>query len=140
MKKLSHLLMLTLALAGNLAFAESVEEAPLGEAVERHLSDDVALTKWVQNPDELDTELGDTLETRETLEDALETVKLSGLVPSIHFESGVAKIPDSTVASLGDILERMRDRINVRLHLIGHADNDVRWQALIAIGAWVEQQ
>jgi flagellar motor protein MotB len=50
-------------------------------------------------------------------------VKLSGLVPSIHFESGVANIPDTTVESLGDILERMRDRINVRLHLIGHADN-----------------
>jgi len=123
MKKLSHLLMLILALAGKPAFGESVEEAPLGEAVERHLSDDVALTRWVQDPDALDAEQGDTLETRESLEDALETVKLSGLVPSIHFESGVANIPDSTVASLGDILERMRDRINVRLHLIGHADN-----------------
>ncbi len=123
MKTLSHLLMLILALAGKPAFAESVEEAPLGEAVERHLSDDVALTRWVQDPNDLDIEQGDILETRETLEDALETVKLSGLVPPIHFESGVANIPDSTVASLGDILERMRDRINVRLHLIGHADN-----------------
>jgi flagellar motor protein MotB len=123
MNKLSHLLMLSLALAWIPGFAENVDEAPLGEAVERHLSDDVPLTKWVQDPDELDTELGDTLETRETLEDALETVKLSGLVPSIHFESGVANIPDTTVESLGDILERMRDRINVRLHLIGHADN-----------------
>ena len=123
MNKLSHLLMLSLALAWIPAFADNVEEAPLGEAVERHLSDDVPLTRWVQDPEELDTELGDTLETRETLEDALETVKLSGLVPSIHFESGVANIPDTTVESLGDILERMRDRINVRLHLIGHADN-----------------
>jgi flagellar motor protein MotB len=123
MKKLSHLLMLSLILAWVPAVAENVEEASLGEAVERHLSDDVPLTKWVQDPDELDTELGDTLEMRETLEDALETVKLSGLVPAIHFESGVANIPDTTVESLGDILERMRDRINVRLHLIGHADN-----------------
>jgi len=123
MKKLSHLLMLSLVLAWVPAVAENVEEASLGEAVERHLSDDVPLTKWVQDPDELDNEQGDTLETRETLEDALETVKLSGLVPSIHFESGVANIPDTTVESLGDILQRMRDRINVRLHLIGHADN-----------------
>jgi len=123
MKKLSHLLMLSLAVAWIPTFAENVEEVPLGEAVERHLSDDVPPTKWVQDPRELDTELGDTLEMREMLEDALETVKLSGLVPSIHFESGVANIPDATVESLGDILERMRDRINVRLHLIGHADN-----------------
>ncbi len=35
----------------------------------------------------------------------------------------MAQIPDSTVVSLGEILERMEDRINVRLHLIGHADS-----------------
>ncbi len=121
MKKLSHLLMWCLA-AGPAA-AASVDEQSIGEAVERHLSDDVALMRWVQNPDDLDTELGDSVETRETLEDALETVKLSGLVPPIYFESGVAQIPESTVQSLGEILARMRDRINVRLHLIGHADN-----------------
>jgi len=123
MKKLSHLLMLCLALTAPPAVAANVDEQPIGEAVERHLSDDVALMKWVQNPDGLDTELGDSVGTRETLEDALETVKLSGLVPPIYFESGVAQIPESTVQSLGEILGRMRDRINVRLHLIGHADN-----------------
>ncbi len=123
MMKLSHLLILGAGLAWAPVNAEKVDEVEIGEAVERHMSDDVPLTKWVQNPDEVDTEQGDSIETRETLEDALETVKLSGLVPSIHFESGVANIPDSTVASLSDILERMRDRINVRLHLIGHADN-----------------
>ena len=37
-----------------------------------------------------------------TLEDALETVKLSGLVPDIRFETGVAQIPDTTVESLGE--------------------------------------
>ena len=123
MMKFGHLLILGAVLASAPLSAEKVDEVPIGEAVERHLSDDVPLTKWVQDPDEVDTEQGDTIEMRETLEDALETVKLSGLVPSIHFESGVANIPDTTVASLGDILERMRDRINVRLHLIGHADN-----------------
>ncbi|MGB5624601.1 MAG: OmpA family protein [Woeseiaceae bacterium] len=123
MMKFSHLLMLGAVLAWAPAGAEKVDEAAIGEAVERHMSDDVPLTKWVQDPDEVDTEQGDTIETRETLEDALETVKLSGLVPPIHFESGLANIPGTTVASLSDILERMRDRINVRLHLIGHADN-----------------
>ncbi len=123
MNKLHHLLALILLLAFMPVVAETVDETSIGEAVERHLSDDVTPMKWVQDPNDLDTELGDTLETRETLEDALETVKLSGLVPPIYFESGVAQIPDTTVASLADILERMRDRINVRLHLIGHADN-----------------
>ena len=123
MNNRNHLLLLSLALAWMPAFATNVDEMPMGEAVERHLSDDVPPTRWVQDPDELDAEQGDRIETRETLEDALETVKLSGLVPPIQFESGIANIPGTTVVSLADILDRMRDRINVRLHLIGHADN-----------------
>ena len=123
MSKPIYLLMLSLVLAALPVHAEKVDETPMGEAVERHMTDDEPLMLWVQDPDRVDTELGDKLEVRETLADELETVKLSGLVPPIQFESGVAKIPESTVDSLAEILERMRDRINVRLHLIGHADN-----------------
>ena len=121
--KLSRVMLWSIALAALPAHAAQVDETPMGEAVERHLSDDEPLMKWVQNPEDTETEQGDTIETRETLEDALETVKLSNLVAPIHFESGVAQIPESTVEALGRILERMQDRINVRLHLIGHADN-----------------
>ncbi len=117
-----HLLFLGVALTCCAHAQENVDEAPIGEAVERHLGDD-PFTEWVQDPERLDTEEGDQLEMRETVEDGLETIKLANLVAPIGFESGVAKIPDSTVAELGDILERMQDRINVRLHLIGHADN-----------------
>ena len=123
MSKPVYLLMLSIALVTLQANAAQVEEAPLGEAVERHLGDGEPFMQWVQDPDGAETMEGDTFETRETIADALETVKLSNLVPAIHFESGVAKIPDTTVESLNDILIRMRDRINVRLHLIGHADN-----------------
>ncbi len=105
------------------AIATQVEEAPIGEAVERHLSLDGPVTQWVQDPNRVDTDVSDTLEMQEKLTDTLETIKLSNLVPDIRFESGVAAIPDSTVESLADILERMKDRLNVRLHLIGHADN-----------------
>ena len=110
----------SLALHAN---AADVDEVQLGEAVERHLSSDEPFRIWVQDPDRVDAEQGDTLETREALVDGLETIKLSGLVPPIRFESGIANIPVTTVASLGDVLERMEDRLNVRLHLIGHADN-----------------
>jgi len=123
MSKLSYLLMASIALISLQANAANVDETEIGEAVERHLTDDEPFTKWVQDPNRVETEEGDTLETRETIADALETVKLSNLVPPIRFESGVANIPDTTVVSLGEILQRMRDRINVRLHLIGHADN-----------------
>ncbi len=105
------------------AIANDVDEAPIGEAVERHLTTDAPPRQWVQDPERVNTDLADRIETRETLTDGLETVKLAGLVPPIRFASGVADIPGTTVESLGEILGRMRDRINVRLHLIGHADN-----------------
>ena len=121
--KLGYLLLGGLALSAHYSYASDVEETPLGEAVERHLPTDADYQRWVQYPEEVETELSDEIQTRETVQDALETVKLSGLVPPIQFESGVAQIPETTVESLGAILSRMQDRINVRLHLIGHADN-----------------
>lgn len=119
MTRPGRLLIASLALVVSVAKAAEVDEAPVGAVVERHLSDDDGFTRWVQDPDRIDTDMGDALETRETVTDALETVKLSNLVPPIGFESGVAQIPVSTVDSLNDILKRMRDRINVRLHLVG---------------------
>ena len=103
--------------------AQEVDEAPMGEAVERHLSIDEPFMPWMQDPERFELEQGDTIETREVLADDLETIKLSNLVEPVRFASGIADIPDSTVESLGEILERMRDRRNVRLHLVGHADN-----------------
>ena len=43
------------------------------------------------------------------------------------------QIPEDTVVQLSGILERMEDRINVRLHLIGHADNQPLSQRLVEI-------
>jgi flagellar motor protein MotB len=123
MSKLSHWLILSVVSASVAANAADVDETPIGEAVERLLSSDEPVTQWVQDPARVDAEQGDTMEVREILTDELETIKLTNLVPPVHFESGVAQIPETTVESLGEILQRMRDRINVRLHLIGHADN-----------------
>ena len=103
--------------------ADDVDETSMGEAVERHLSLDEPFMQWVQDPDRVDVQIGDTIELREGLADGFETIKLTGLVPPIYFESGVAQIPDGTVESLGEILDSMRDRMNLRLHLVGHADN-----------------
>ncbi len=113
--------------------AQDVDEAPLGEAVERHLSLDEPIMQWVQDPERVDHEVADTIELREGLANGLETIKLTGLVPPIYFETGVAQIPGTTVASLGKILDSMRDRMNVRLHLVGHADNQPLSPRLVAI-------
>ncbi len=106
-----------------MAPARDVEEVPIGESAERHLPADLDFMQWVQDPDRVAAEEGDRIELREITEEKPETVKLAGVVPPIRFASGVAEIPDSTVRELGEILESMRDRANVRLHLVGHADD-----------------
>lgn len=103
--------------------ADDVVKSVVHEAVERHLSPDTPLMPWVQDPADIDAELGDRIETRQKDAEAFETVKLTGVVPPIYFESGVAQIPEATVDSLRDVLAEMQDRANVRVHLIGHADN-----------------
>ncbi len=113
--------------------AQGADELPLGEAVERHLPVDELFTEWLKDPDTLATEVGDVLETREVLTDGLETIKLKNLVPPIHFASGVADIPATTIDALGRILERMRHRKNVRLYFVGHADDRPLSAALVKI-------
>ncbi len=122
MKALTRLTTLLLWLP-IIATAENVDEMPLGEAVERHLTNDLTFTQWVQDPSRFNTEASDEIVTRETLEDGLETIKLGNVVAPILFETGVAQIPDGTVEALGKILDGLKDRLNVRLHLVGHADN-----------------
>ena len=69
--RLAQLMVLTVALTALPAIAQDVDEAAMGEAVERHLSDYEPLLQWVQDPERLATEEGDTLEMRETVTDGL---------------------------------------------------------------------
>ena len=129
----SHLLLLIATLLCARAQAQFFGEPPRGEAVEKQLPGDRTFTPWVLDPGALDSENGDRFETREVASEELETVKLTGQVPPIHFESGVAQIPDATVAELREILEKMRAQRNVRLHLVGHADSQPLSPALAAV-------
>jgi uncharacterized repeat protein (TIGR01451 family)/fimbrial isopeptide formation D2 family protein len=94
-----------------------------GEAVERHLPIDEPFTQWSQDPERLQSESGDRLEERAVVSDEANTIKLRDVVPPIRFESGVADIPQSTIQDLRDVLDGMRHLHNVRLHLVGHADD-----------------
>lgn len=113
--------------------AQETETRELGEAVERHLSGDEALTPWTVDLEYLEQQQGDEIETIEVDSEELETIKLTGLVAPVRFESGVADIPQSTVDELRQLLAGMSDRRNVRLHLVGHADNQPLSPALEAI-------
>ncbi len=121
------------ALFGSQVMAQWLDRDPIGEGVERHFTGDEPLTPWTQDAGYLEQLQGDSLETREVEAEALETVKLTDLVPPIRFESGIADIPASTVTELADILAGMEGRRNVRLHLVGHADNQPLSPALAAV-------
>src|SRR5210317_1031351 len=60
---------------------------------------------------------------REIAEQDVKTIKLNNLVPPIHFGLGEAVITENYLDMLRHVLNRMRDRDNVRLHFIGHADS-----------------
>ena len=117
------LVILGALVAASVARAEGVNDFSMGQSVERHLPDDEPFTQWVHDPEALALEASDRWELREIAASEPETIKLTGLVPPIRFESGVADIPDTTVAELARILDEMQHRQNVRLHLVGHADN-----------------
>jgi flagellar motor protein MotB len=115
-------LLLGLTLAATAARAQAVGETPLGSAVERQLPVEQP-SPWARDPEQIKTEAGDHLEQQPALAETFDTVKLKNVIPPIHFQSGVAKIPDNYVETLRKALDGLRDRRNVRLHLVGHADN-----------------
>jgi flagellar motor protein MotB len=123
MFKHRHLLPLTAALCALAAQAQDVVESPRGESVERHLSADEPLTPWAHDPNRLQKQAGDKLEMRQVAAERLETVKLMDVVPPIRFGSGLADIPQTYIESLRKTLDDLSDRRNVRLHLVGHADD-----------------
>jgi flagellar motor protein MotB len=123
LRKRSSWILTCLAFVAASAQAQSVEETPIGSPVERQLPTDQAPAPWARDPKQIKTEAGDRLEKRKLLSESFETVKLKNVIPAIHFESGVAKIPDNSVEALRKALDSLRERRNVRLHLVGHADN-----------------
>jgi flagellar motor protein MotB len=122
MRKRSPWLLSCLMLVAASAQAQTVGETPLGSAVERQLPVEQP-APWARDPEQIKTEAGDRLEPRHVLAESFETVKLKNVIPPIHFESGVAKIPDNYVETLRKALDALRERRNVRLHLVGHTDN-----------------
>ena len=109
------------------------ERTAPAEAVERHLSPDEPVTEWAIDPERLGVEAGDRLERREVPVEEIEIVKLADVVPPVRFESGVADIPPGYIETLRRVLDGLQDRRNVRLHLVGHADDQPLSPALARI-------
>jgi flagellar motor protein MotB len=116
-----------------LAAADAVGTAPIGNPAERHLSDDQAFREWAHDPALLDVQRGDRLEVQQVEGEEVETVKLRDVIPPIRFASGVAQIPRDYVDRLAQVLDELRDRENVRLHFVGHADSQPLSDALARV-------
>ncbi len=97
------------------------ETSPFGEAVEQYLPLNAPYTPWEVSSD--GEQSGDKVEIQKVLDKEVTTLKLQNVVPPIRFESGKAAIPDDYIGLLRNVLERMKDRANVRLHFLGHTDN-----------------
>ncbi|MEN8173392.1 MAG: hypothetical protein ABFS03_10990, partial [Chloroflexota bacterium] len=91
-----------------------------GEQTEMHLPADKSSTLWIHDPAVFEEKEGDRMEIREVVEQNFKTVKLDNLVPPIHFGLGEVQITKEYINLLQDVLDRMRDRTNLRLHFIGH--------------------
>ena len=63
-------------------------------------------------------------EIEKVLKQTAKTVKLENVVPAIEFKSGQADIPDNYIELLRNVLDGMKNRVNVRLHFIGHTDDE----------------
>ncbi|HEX4973477.1 MAG TPA: OmpA family protein [Steroidobacteraceae bacterium] len=120
---LSPICILGAALLTFAARAQDVVESSRGETTEKQLPSDEPLRPWTVDPNLLQKEAGDRVEMRPVHAERLATVKLTDVVPPIRFDSGVADISQSYIESLRKALDDLRDRRNVRLHLIGHADD-----------------
>ncbi|HSC00387.1 MAG TPA: OmpA family protein, partial [Burkholderiaceae bacterium] len=95
----------------------------LGQTVEKQLDPDAQLTPWKLDENTLPPLVKERTENQEVLEKNVRTIKVQNLLPPIYFESGKANISNEYVDKVREILEGMKDRRNVRLHLVGHTDN-----------------
>jgi len=132
LKRSLAITLLPFALAGALAcggaatraFADDTRETAVsGEASERHLPTDREIRAWLQDPAVFAEDQGDSTELKQVLEQNVRTIKLTNVIPAIHFRQGEAAIPEEYLQQLRAVLEKMRDRANVRLHFVGHADS-----------------
>ena len=115
------------------AETEPADEKKPGEQVERQLPGDQTFQQWSQDPTRLKDERGDRVEVRQVPGEKVETVKLKNVVPPIRFASGVAQIPPNYVEMLAKVLGGMKQRRNVRVHFVGHADSQRLSDALARV-------
>ncbi|MDE2449950.1 MAG: OmpA family protein, partial [Gammaproteobacteria bacterium] len=110
-------------LIGGPAAAQTASQTSPGPDVEQELPTDQPPAIRALDPSAITKEAGDELKKQPVASQAIETVKLTNIIPPIHYGSGAAAIPPQYVDTLRKALDQLRGKANVRVHLIGHADS-----------------
>jgi flagellar motor protein MotB len=104
--------------------ALTLKSHDVGENTEQHLSPDAVFHLWIQDETFFRPKEEDRVQIQKLLEKSSETFKLDNAVKPIPFSSGQEIIPEQYVNQLKQLLDKMKNRANVRIHFIGHSDND----------------
>ncbi len=102
----------------------TLEANDIGENTEQHLAPDAVFNLWIQDETFFRPREEDRVEIKKVLEKSAETFKLDNAVQDIPFSSGQEIIPQQYVTELEQLLDKMKNRANVRVHFVGHSDND----------------
>ncbi len=100
------------------------ESHDVGENTERQLTPDAVFNLWIQDETFYRPQEEDRIEIKKVLEKSAETFKLDNAVQAIPFSAGQEIIPQQYVNELKQLLDTMKNRANVRVHFVGHSDND----------------
>jgi len=110
----------------------TLESNDIGENTEMHLAPDAVFNLWIQDETFFRPREEDRVEVKKILEKSAETFKLDNAVKDIPFSSGREVIPEKNINELKQLLDKMKNRTNVRVHFVGHSDNDPLTGASIA--------
>jgi flagellar motor protein MotB len=122
-RALRHVALCLLLLPATGTAQQVITTPRLGQTVEKQLPPDGEFMPWKLDESRLPPLVKERTEDKEVLEKNARTIKVQNLLPPIYFESGKANISKDYVERVRKILDGMKDRRNVRLHLVGHTDN-----------------
>lgn len=100
------------------------KQSGIPESSEQVLPDEKFII-WARDDAQLSPNEGDDVVYETRVVEEANTIKLNDVVEPIRFESGSSEIPAEFIEKLRTVLDSMRDRNNVRLHVIGHTDSAV---------------
>ncbi len=102
----------------------TLQSHDVGENTEQHLAPNAVFNLWIQDETFYRPREEDRVEIKKVLKKSAETFKLDNAVKDIPFSSGQEIIPEQYVTELKQLLDKMKNRANVRVHFVGHSDND----------------